>query len=103
MPELHRREQETAGISSGSANDDDPERTGPVRIQLDLPRRQVDELQALMEATGVATRKEFINNALSLMVWAIKERRKGRVIASLDESNNSYREVVMPMLNHVGK
>lgn len=96
-------ELRTTERSTRSASVDGPEKSDPVRIQLDLPRRQVDELQALMEETGVATRKDFINTALSFLIWAIKERRKGRIIASVDEANDTYREVVMPMLNNIGR
>ena len=69
------------------------------RVQLDLPERQVMELDVLMKETGVATRKDFINQALSLLLWAIKEKKEGRIIASVDEANKHYREVVMPVLN----
>jgi metal-responsive CopG/Arc/MetJ family transcriptional regulator len=69
------------------------------RVQLDLPERQVKELDGLMKETGVATRKDFFNQALSLLLWAIKEKKEGRIIASVDEVNKQYREVVMPVLN----
>lgn len=69
------------------------------RVQLDLPERQVKELDGLMKETGVATRKDFFNQALSLLLWAIKEKKEGRIIASVDEANQQYREVVMPVLN----
>lgn len=69
------------------------------RVQLDLPERQVKELDGLMRETGVATRKDFFNQALSLLLWAIKEKKEGRIIASVDEANKQYREVVMPVLN----
>jgi metal-responsive CopG/Arc/MetJ family transcriptional regulator len=70
-----------------------------LRVQLDLPERQVAELDGLMKETGVATRKDFFNQALSLLIWAIKEKREGRIIASVDEAHKHYREVVMPALN----
>jgi len=70
-----------------------------LRVQLDLPERQVAELDGLMKETGVATRKDFFNQALSLLIWAIKEKREGRIIASVDEEHKHYREVVMPALN----
>jgi metal-responsive CopG/Arc/MetJ family transcriptional regulator len=69
------------------------------RVQLDLPERQVKELDGLMKEMGVATRKDFFNQALSLLLWAIKEKKEGRIIASVDEANQHYREVVMPALN----
>ena len=69
------------------------------RVQLDLPEQRVSELDGLMKETGIATRKDFFNQALSLFVWAIKEMKQGRTIASVDQAKKDYREVVMPGLN----
>lgn len=74
---------------------------GTVRVQLDLPQTQVKELDFLMEQTGVSTRKDFINNALSLLVWAIKQKKQGRIIAAVDEEGKTYQEVIMPMLDYI--
>lgn len=72
-----------------------------VRIQLDLPEEQVKELDDLMRETKLATRKELFNNALTLFQWAVKAKRAGRTIASIDESNQSAKELVMPSLESV--
>lgn len=77
------------------------DKSGLVRVQLDLPQAQVKELEFLMEQTGVSTRKDFINNALSLLVWAIKQKKQGRIIAAVDEDSKTYQEVIMPMLDYV--
>lgn len=69
------------------------------RVQLDLPEQKVIELDGLMKETGIATRKDFFNQALSLLVWAIKEKKEGRIIASVDQAKKEWREVVMPVLN----
>jgi hypothetical protein len=74
---------------------------GTVRVQLDLPQAQVKELDFLMEDTGVKTRKDLINNALSLLVWAIKQKKQGRIIAAVDEDGKTYQEVIMPMLDYM--
>jgi metal-responsive CopG/Arc/MetJ family transcriptional regulator len=68
------------------------------RVQLDLPEQRVRELDGLMKETGIATRKEFFNQAISLLVWAIKEMKQGRIIASVDEENKQFKEVSMPLL-----
>ena len=57
-----------------------------IRIQLDLPEEQVNVLDELMRETNIATRKELFNNALTLFQWAIKAKRAGRIVASLDVS-----------------
>jgi hypothetical protein len=72
-----------------------------VRIQFELPEDKAEELESLMELTSVATKKEFLNNALTLLEWAINERLKGRIIASVDEQNEKYREVLLPILARI--
>ncbi len=72
-----------------------------VRIQLDLPEEQVKELDELMRETKLGTRKELFNNALTLFQWAVKSKRAGRAIASLDEENKIAKELVMPALENV--
>jgi metal-responsive CopG/Arc/MetJ family transcriptional regulator len=69
-----------------------------VRIQLDIPDDQVKALDALMEEVGVATRKELFNNALALFDWAVRERKLGRIIASVNEDEKKMKELMMPSL-----
>jgi hypothetical protein len=76
---------------------------GTQRVQLDLPEPKVTELDGLMKEVGITTRKDFFNQAVSLLVWAIKEMKKGRTIASVDEEKKVYSEVVMPVLDIKGK
>jgi hypothetical protein len=71
------------------------------RIQFDLPDDKVAELEKLMAESGIKTKKEFFNNALTLFEWAIKERKAGKTIASVDEKTNRYKELLMPALSAV--
>lgn len=71
------------------------------RIQFELSDDRVKELEGLMEEVGIVTRKDFFNNALTLFEWAIKEKKAGRTLASIDEVNQRYRELVMPSLASV--
>ena len=70
-----------------------------IRLQFELSEDKVRELEALMKRTGVKTKTDFINNALTLLEWVIKEREAGRKIASVDDEQKSYRELVMPILS----
>jgi hypothetical protein len=72
-----------------------------VRIQFELSADKVRELEKLMAEADVPTKKDFINNALTLLVWAMEETRAGRVIASLDQSTENYKELVMPVLSAI--
>ncbi len=72
-----------------------------IRIQFELPEEKVEELDTLMKEAHITTRKDLFNNALTLLEWAIKERKTGRTIASVDEDNKKYKELVMPVLSAV--
>lgn len=74
-------------------------RTNVTRIQFDLPDSKVEELDKLMLAAGIKTRRELFNNALSLLEWALRQRKEGRVIASINEESKSYRELSTPILD----
>ena len=69
-----------------------------MRFQIEVSKdeaRAWDEL--IEEATGVKSKKDLINNALTLLEWAFKEREAGRTIVSLDEKEMKYKELVMPI------
>ncbi|MDB6117914.1 MAG: hypothetical protein JWO08_1695 [Verrucomicrobiaceae bacterium] len=73
------------------------------RLQVELTNERVQAIDKLVNITGMASRKEFLDNALSLMAWAIREKQKGRLIASVEEADpKGYREVTMPCLEHLG-
>jgi len=71
------------------------------RIQLDMPEEQVKELDELMKETNITTRKDLFNNALTLFQWAVKAKRAGRIVASLDEETGTAKEILMPALENV--
>ena len=73
----------------------------PVRIQLELPEAKIEELKVLMHQAGMDTYKELFNNALTLFEWAIDQTKAGRSLASVDEENDKYRVLVMPVLERV--
>lgn len=74
-----------------------------MRIQLELPEDRVRELEALMAETGTTTKKDLLNDALTLFEWAVNERKAGRSIASVDEEDQRYKEVVMASLERAAK
>lgn len=71
------------------------------RIQIELPDEKVKELESLMKDAGLKTKKDFISNALTLLVWAIRERQAGRIIASVDENEKKYKEILLPALENM--
>jgi hypothetical protein len=75
---------------------------GPVRLQVELEPEKVRELEGMMEAGHVRTKKDLINSALTLLKWAMNEVKRGRIIASVDEKEDTYKQLVMPVLEAVG-
>jgi Arc/MetJ family transcription regulator len=73
------------------------------RLQIDLDEEKIAELEALMKEGKASTKKEYVNAALTLMKWAMDEKRAGRIIASVDPERDSYKEIVMPILSEVKK
>lgn len=71
------------------------------RIQFELTDEQLVELEKLMTESGTKTKKDLLNNALTLLEWALNEKKNGRIIASVNEKENKYKELVMPILASV--
>lgn len=69
------------------------------RIQIDVSPQKLAELEELMRLCGISTKKDLINNALTLLQWAVRQVRNGRTIASIDEKEGRYRELEMPILS----
>lgn len=72
-----------------------------MRIQLELPREDVEELKALMAEAHIETYKELFSNALTLLHWGMREVKNGRIIASVDEKDAKYKELALPVLETV--
>ena len=69
-----------------------------MRIQLDLDATGMQLLEELKEVTGSKTHKDLFNNAITLLDWAVTQRKESRIIASLDENDKNYKELQMPAL-----
>ncbi len=68
------------------------------RIQFEFTVNTIQKLNDFMADFNIRTKMELFNNALSLLMWAVKEVRAGRIIASVDEQTGDYKEVCMPIL-----
>jgi hypothetical protein len=69
------------------------------RLQIEIPDKNFEELKTFMKENGIRTQKELFNISLNLLKWAVKEKKKkGRIIASVDEANNSYKEIILPII-----
>jgi hypothetical protein len=73
------------------------------RFQFDVTVDRAEDVRELLAATGSESNKELFNNALTILEWAVSETQKGNTIASVDDQNQRYRELQMPILNAARK
>lgn len=71
------------------------------RVQLELSEERLGQLKNIMDLCEIKTQKDLFNNALALFEWAVKQRQRGRMIASVDEADMRFREMSMPSLENV--
>lgn len=72
-----------------------------VQLQLDIPQARLAELHRLRELAGFDSLRELFSNSLTLLHWAVDQRRQGRSIASVDEEQQTWRELHMPFFDKV--
>ena len=80
-----------------------PEGKKMPRLTIDLAESKYREINILREFGGISTLREFVNNGLTLLKWAMLERSKGFMICSArrDGENTILRELEMPVLSAV--
>jgi hypothetical protein len=69
-----------------------------IRVQFDLIPSQVETLENLMTVCALDTRKDLVNNAITLLEWAVDQVRLGKEIVSLDREEKSYEVLRTPAL-----
>ena len=71
------------------------------RIQIELAEDKLSQYELLMNKCGIRTKKDLLNNALTLLEWAVREREKGALITSFYEVENKYREFCLPIFSNI--
>ncbi|WP_319784508.1 hypothetical protein [Oceanisphaera sp. IT1-181] len=74
-----------------------------VRLQFEVSEEKSKEIDALMKSFGITTKKELLNNALTLLDWALEEKTSGHEIAAIDKVNKEFHTLRMPIFNNVTK
>ena len=69
-----------------------------IRVQLEMSPESLKRIDQLRGDTGIRTRKELFENALSLFAKAVEQSRSGRRVAFIDPEHDRYREFSMPAL-----
>jgi len=71
------------------------------RLQIEISSTRAEEISVLMETFDIGTKKDLFNNAISLLQWAGKELKRGRIIGSIDQDTESYNELSMPIFSNI--
>lgn len=74
-----------------------------MRIQLDVAKDHLAEIKFLMQKTNCETYKEFFNNAMTLLKWAVTQKSQGRSLYSVDQATDTWIELQMPALEYCAK
>ena len=71
-----------------------------MKVQLDFGDRGAAVLEDMKQRAGLKTHEDLLNHALTVLDWAIRQRAEGRIVASVDEQHQNYRELEMPALEN---
>src|ERR1700761_9446006 len=73
------------------------------RLNFDFPPDRIEELKQLQAEAGGVSMKDLVSNALTLLEWASAETKRGNEIAAVNESDQTFRVLVTPLLQRVKK
>ena len=69
------------------------------KLTLDIPEDRMKKLEGLMYLSGIETKAELLNNAVTLFEWMVRQAIKGNKIASIDTAHQEFRVVTTPVLD----
>lgn len=72
------------------------------RFQMEVRRGDLDRMDELCELGGLKSKKELLNNAVTLLEWAVKQKQRGYSVASISPGGE-VRELEMPYLENVSR
>ena len=73
-----------------------------MRLNFEFPETRIQELKQLQAELGVDM-KTLVNNALSILDWCVQETKAGNEIAAVNESAETYRVLVTPLLQSLAR
>jgi hypothetical protein len=73
------------------------------RIQFDVIRERLAELNQLMSFCDLKTRKDLFDNAMTLFEWAVHEVRAGKEIASYNRNTEHVEVIRLPVLDNAAR
>lgn len=69
-----------------------------MRIQVVVDDTYKEMLDNLKRVTGLSQWQDLFGDAITMYNWAVKQRMEGRIVASMDEKEENYRELQMASL-----
>jgi hypothetical protein len=72
-----------------------------MRLNFEFSEDRIKELKNLQNEAHLETMKDLFNNALTIFEWAVEETKKGNEIAAVNEQTETYRVLVMPVLQQL--
>jgi hypothetical protein len=73
------------------------------KLQVELSDGQLEILNELQEAGDLRTKKELLDNAFTLLKWAVRQKREGNLIVSLNKETGAVRELEFPYLQRAAE
>ena len=74
-----------------------------MRLNFEFSEQRVGDLKKLLDETGTDTMKDLVNNAFTILEWAVDETKAGNEIAAVNESEQVYRVLITPILRRLAR
>ena len=78
-----------------------------IQFVVDFSEESLKKMERMIEDCGFSTRKDsrrdLINEALSLFEWVIKMRKNGYMIGAMDPDKTTFKEIVMDTFPVIAK
>lgn len=74
-----------------------------MRLNFEFSEQRVGDIRKLLKETDTETMKDLVNNAFTILEWAVDETKAGNEIAAINEDEKVYRVLVTPILQRVSK
>lgn len=72
-----------------------------VRLQVEMDKEHMEEFEELLKLGGLRTKRDLLNNALTLLKWAAREKAKGNSICSVGSDGQLQKELELPLLEAI--
>jgi hypothetical protein len=72
-----------------------------MRLNFEFSEQRVGDLKRLLDETRTETMKDLVNNAFTILEWAVDETKAGNEIAAVNQNQEVYRVLITPILQNV--